>query len=80
MPMSDKVVYADKVIDNSAGLAELERQVSDLATSLRAKAGWTWRLSWLFPPAGALFALYSLLARALFRRLAKKPAKGRARL
>lgn len=67
MPIKEKVTYADKVLDNSSGVVELERQVADLAASLRAKAGWTWRLSWLFPPLGLVFAAWSLASRALFR-------------
>ncbi|KAG8824620.1 hypothetical protein FRC19_001406 [Serendipita sp. 401] len=67
MLLSDKVEYADRIIDNSSGLVELERQVDELAASLRAKAGWSWRLSWLFPPWGLVLALWKLSLRALVR-------------
>ncbi|KAG8834675.1 hypothetical protein FRC17_007760 [Serendipita sp. 399] len=69
MLLSDKVQYADRIIDNSSGLVELERQIDELAAALRAKAGWSWRLSWLFPPWGIVAALWSLSIRALVRHI-----------
>jgi len=74
MAIADKVAYADKVLDNSAGVVELERQVSELATSLRAKAGWSWRLNWIFPPLGLVFAAWSLGSRAIYRTVGSKKA------
>ncbi|KIM31836.1 hypothetical protein M408DRAFT_327250 [Serendipita vermifera MAFF 305830] len=74
MALTDKVGYADKVIDNSSGVIELERQVAELAASLRAKAGWSWRLAWLVPPAGVLLAIWSLASRALLRYIGNKRA------
>jgi dephospho-CoA kinase len=84
MPLSEKVAFADKVVDNSAGVIELEHQVAVLAASLRAKAGWSWRISWLLPPIGIIFAAWSLASRALLRylgdRRANRPTAGKSRL
>jgi dephospho-CoA kinase len=67
MPLTDKIYYADKIVDNSAGLKEVEAQVTTLAITLDSEAGWTWRVSWLFPPWG-LFSAGLTLAKRSFRR------------
>jgi len=77
MPLTEKVAFADKVVDNSAGVIELERQVAELATYLRAKAGWSWRISWLLPPVGLIFAAWSLASRALLRHVGNKRASNK---
>jgi dephospho-CoA kinase len=72
MAISEKIAYADKILDNSAGVVELERLVTELATSLRAKAGWSWRLCWIFPPLGLVLGGWSLGTRAIYRSVGSK--------
>ena len=74
MPISAKTRYADVVIDNSGTPQELEHQVEQLVQRLVGEAGWTWRLSWLFPPFGIASALWTLGWRAL-----RRSQKARAR-
>lgn len=77
MPLGDKIYYADKVVDNSAGLAELEAQVTTLAITLRSQAGWSWRISWLFPPWGLVSAGLTLARRAIGRTVDQWRGRGR---
>ncbi|KAI8989808.1 dephospho-CoA kinase-domain-containing protein [Trametes punicea] len=74
LPITEKVQYADIVVDNSGSLQDLERQVDQVVQRLLDDAGWTWRLSWLFPPWGVASALWTLGWRAL-RRSQKKPSR-----
>lgn len=57
LPIAQKVGYADIVLDNSGSLQDLEQQVRLCIVKLERTTGWSWRLSWLFPP----FALVSVL-------------------
>ncbi|CAL1705496.1 unnamed protein product [Somion occarium] len=61
MPIAEKLEYADLVIDNSGSIQELEPQIDTLLQKLERKAGWSWRVSWLFPPWGLVSALGTLL-------------------
>ncbi|KAK7053831.1 dephospho-CoA kinase-domain-containing protein [Favolaschia claudopus] len=70
--IDDKVHYADRVIDNSGTPEELEAHVNSLVQSLNRDVGWTWTLSWVFPPLGLLSAVSTLAWRALTR---PKPLK-----
>jgi dephospho-CoA kinase len=63
LPISEKVTYADIVIDNSGSKLELEDDVKGLIERLEMEAGWTWRLNWLLPPLGLLAAASTLLWR-----------------
>lgn len=74
LPITDKLEYADYVIDNSGGPKELEDQVSTFVRRLQNEVGWTWRLS-LFPPFGLLSALFKLLWRRVRR--ARKASRTR---
>ncbi|KAI0373049.1 CoaE-domain-containing protein [Pilatotrama ljubarskyi] len=67
LPITEKVQYADIVIDNSGSLQDLERQVDQLVQRLLKDAGWSWRISWLFPPWGVASAIWTLSWRALRR-------------
>ncbi|KAJ7367608.1 dephospho-CoA kinase-domain-containing protein [Mycena albidolilacea] len=67
LPIADKVAYADRVIDNSGSPADLEAHVNSLVQALDRDAGWTWRLSWVFPPWALLSAVWTLAWRALRR-------------
>lgn len=77
MPITDKLDYADIVIDNSGPVQELEPQLHSLLKKLRKKTGWSWRLSWLCPPWGFFSAIGTLLFAYLRRRrrLAKSKRK-----
>jgi len=72
LPISEKVIYADIVVDNSGSRLELEDLVRGVIKSLEMEAGWTWRLSWLMPPLGLLAAVLTLLWR---RRQRKRKLK-----
>ena len=63
MSISEKVSYADIVVDNSATRNELEAHVQSLIHELDAAVGWTWRISWLLPPVGLFSAAWILLRR-----------------
>ena len=63
LPISEKVTYADIVLDNSGSRSELEDHVQGLIKRLERDAGWTWRLSWLLPPLGLLSMVWTLLRR-----------------
>jgi dephospho-CoA kinase len=73
LPISEKVVYADVVIDNSGTQSELGNHIEGLIKRLEMEAGWTWRISWLLPPLGLLSAALTLLWR---RRERKHKLKG----
>ncbi|GAA5917546.1 hypothetical protein JCM5296_005709 [Sporobolomyces johnsonii] len=57
LPLSDKLVFADYVIDNSGPLPDLQAQVDRVVAKLHERAGWSWILSWLLPPVGIVRAL-----------------------
>ena len=63
LPITEKLGYADVVLDNSGTKAELEVQVDGFARRLYLDAGWSWRLKWLIPPLGLLSAISTLLWR-----------------
>ncbi|KAF7318136.1 CoaE-domain-containing protein [Mycena chlorophos] len=60
LPITDKVLYADHVVDNAGTPEDLEIRVNALIQLLDKEAGWSWRLSWLFPPFGLLSAAFTL--------------------
>jgi len=74
LPISEKVEFADHVIENSGSLQDLEVQVNSLLAKVDKEVGrvW-WRLSWVIPPFGALSALSMLMWRAIWR--ARKTGK-----
>lgn len=72
MPITDKVKYADLVIDNSGTRLELETQVARMVEEWEAQAGRTWLVSWLIPPVGVALALLVLAWRS-FKRWGGKP-------
>ncbi|KAJ7476990.1 CoaE-domain-containing protein [Mycena galericulata] len=74
LAIADKVKYADRVIDNSGSLVDLEAHIDSLVQTLDRQAGWTWRLSWLFPPWGLLSAVWTLASRSLSRSIKLKDA------
>ncbi|EIW73979.1 dephospho-CoA kinase [Coniophora puteana RWD-64-598 SS2] len=75
LPISDKVAYADIVIDNSGSLADLNTQLSSCLTKLERAAGWSWYISWLFPPYTFFSALSVVAWRAMWR--SKRPSMRR---
>ena len=72
IPITDKVAYADEVLDNSGSIEDLKEQVDALVQRLEAEVGWTWLLSWVSPPIGVLSAAWVLALRA-FKRRASPP-------
>ncbi|KAI0056424.1 CoaE-domain-containing protein, partial [Artomyces pyxidatus] len=65
LPITDKLEFADQVIDNSGGPQELDAQVDAFVRRLQRDVGWSWRVSWLFPPWGLFAALWSLAWRRI---------------
>ncbi|TCD67046.1 hypothetical protein EIP91_000608 [Steccherinum ochraceum] len=74
IPIADKLQYADIVLDNSGSPQDLDSQIDSLIRKLHTQAGWSWRVSWLFPPYGLFSAASMLLWRLLRskRRTAKQ--------
>lgn len=74
LPISEKVAYADYIVDNSGSHQDLEIQVDGLVRKLYAETGWTWRLSWLMPPVGIMCAAWVLFWNSVkrARRAARK--------
>lgn len=73
MPITDKVVYANIIIENSGSLQDVENQVDAFVKKMHKAAGWSWRWSWLFPPFAVISALLTLIWNASAR--AKQTAK-----
>ncbi|THH31126.1 hypothetical protein EUX98_g3070 [Antrodiella citrinella] len=74
IPIADKLEYADIVLDNSGSPQDLEGQIDSLIRKLYRETGWSWRVSWLFPPYGIFAALSTMLWRRIrrMRRNARK--------
>ncbi|TFK44317.1 CoaE-domain-containing protein [Crucibulum laeve] len=68
IPITEKVPYADQVLDNSGSRQDLEGQVDALVRRLEKEAGWFWKVSWLIPPVGIFSAIWTLLWRGLVRK------------
>lgn len=75
IPIADKLQHADLVLDNSGSPQDLDGQIDSLIRKLYKEAGWSWRLSWLFPPYGLFSAVSTLLWRTLRRQ--RRTAKQR---
>jgi dephospho-CoA kinase len=73
LSISEKVGFADYVIENSGSPQDLEIQVNALLMKVDKEVGrvW-WRLSWVIPPFGALSALSTLVWRAIWRAKEKR--------
>jgi dephospho-CoA kinase len=76
LPISDKVSYADYILDNSGSLQDLREQFEGLLLKLNNEAGWSWRLSWFCPPFAVLSAA-SILAWKLVKRQQRNSRKRR---
>ncbi|TDL27336.1 CoaE-domain-containing protein [Rickenella mellea] len=63
LPITEKVKYADYVIDNSGSLHQLEDQIDVVVQRLYKGVKWTWFISWVVPPIGILLALRTLAQR-----------------
>ena len=78
LPITEKLPYADHVVENSGTLAELEAETQLLINKLtRESGGLTWLLSWLIPPIGVLIGLKSLAWRR-FKRDRRRASKKRS--
>jgi len=67
LPITEKVEYADQVVENSGSLHDLEMQVDLFVQRLERECGWSWRACWLIPPLGLLSAVWVLFWRAIRR-------------
>jgi dephospho-CoA kinase len=63
LPITEKAAFADAIIDNTGTRDDLEAHVEQFVNAMEKRAGWTWRLSFLIPPVGILFAAKSLVIR-----------------
>lgn len=72
MSTSEKITYADYVLDNSGSMEELRHHVDSLVSTLRSRAGWTWMLAWCVPPVAIGFGAWRLLHRTVSRALEKR--------
>lgn len=79
MPLTDKLAYADHVLDNSGTEIDLQTQVDSLVTKWRKQSsGWTQKLYWLVPPLGLWAAIATVGVRWLrFKRKASNKRRGR---
>ena len=77
LPITEKLPYADHVVENSGTLIELETEAQLLIDKLdRDSGGLTWLLCWVIPPIGILFALKSLALKR-FRGVRRRVRSGR---
>jgi len=67
MPISEKIKYADEIIENSGGLEDMEAKISMLLLKLDSEVKWTWLVDWIVPPVGLASALWTLLTRTVKR-------------
>lgn len=79
MPLTDKLAYADHVLDNSGSEMDLEAQVDSLVNKWRKQSsGWTQKLYWLIPPLGLWAAAVTVGVRWLrFKRKSRNRRRGR---
>ncbi|KAG5642929.1 hypothetical protein DXG03_001880 [Asterophora parasitica] len=71
IPISDKVVYANVVLDNSGTQQELSEQVDKFVEKLDKEIGWLWWLGYILPFVSLLSAVWVLAS----RRLRKRPVR-----
>ncbi|GHJ85565.1 hypothetical protein NliqN6_1967 [Naganishia liquefaciens] len=79
MPLSDKLAYADHVLDNSGTEVDLQIQLDSLVAKWRKKsAGLQQKLYWLLPPLGIWAACMTVAFRWLkFKRKSGGKRRGR---
>lgn len=79
MPLSDKLAYADHVLDNSGTEVDLQMQVDSLVAKWRKKSsGLHQKLYWLLPPLGIWAACTTVAFRLLkFKRKFSGKRRGR---
>lgn len=56
LPITEKVIYADVVVDNSGSLQDLEIQVNKLVDKVEKSVRWLWVFEWLCPPYAVISA------------------------
>jgi len=71
-PLSSKLTYADFVVDNSGSLSDLQAQVDGVIGKLKKEAGWSWQLSWWFPPLGIFRGILLILWRLYYKGIGSK--------
>jgi dephospho-CoA kinase len=65
LAITEKVKYADFVIDNSGSLSDLESQVNAFVTKVEAERGWIWLIGYFLPFISAFSAAWWLIRRRL---------------
>jgi dephospho-CoA kinase len=76
LPITEKVIYADVVIDNSGSLQELETQVSNFVEGTKKSVRGWWLIEWLFPPFAVVSAA-ALMGWRLIWSLSRQKARRR---
>jgi dephospho-CoA kinase len=80
MPLSEKLVHATTVIDNSGTLSDLEAQVDRVVAKWKhaqgGSTGWWWRLCWVVPPVGLAAGWISLLLTWMRSRKPRRRTRG----
>ncbi|KAG6811892.1 hypothetical protein H0H92_005350 [Tricholoma furcatifolium] len=74
MPITEKVAYADVVIDNSGTPQELSTQVDAYVEKLEKELGSLWWIGYILPVVALLSAIYMLVS----RRYSEKPNRSLA--
>lgn len=77
LSITEKVQYADVVIDNSGSHKDLDSQIDTLVKKLDQEMGWMWLIGFIIPPLSILSALWVLAVRSFRRSWAKKRGKKR---
>ena len=80
LPITEKVKYADVLIDNSGSLQDLETKANNLVEKVEKSVRWFWLFAWLFQPyavisATALLGWRWILSLSRQRRIEKQKAK-----
>ncbi|SCV68199.1 BQ2448_320 [Microbotryum intermedium] len=76
LALSEKLLYADYVLDNSGPLSDLTPQVERVITKLNQRAGWSWRLNWVIPPLGLMRGLWRVFWRLYVQGVGKERRAG----
>lgn len=85
LPISQKVTFADAIIDNSGSLSDLEGQVNAFVQKVIREVEGTWgvwwRLCWVLPFVGVFSALWLVGWRTIWRwrKSSRDKAKGKAK-
>jgi dephospho-CoA kinase len=76
-PITEKLQYADYVIDNSGNQDQLRKNVDEFVEKVNHGVWWTWRLKWIVPPYGVFAALWTMAWRSLYPVHRRRKESGR---